>query len=70
MIHCHFGITDLRIVNHVDALINNVLGVVPEEFQNMFHLRLVGKSTETNAVLPSPRCDHVLRQDGDSHWCL
>lgn len=37
-------LTYLGIIDHVDSLKDNVLGVFPEEFEDVLYLRLVGES--------------------------
>lgn len=54
--------TYLRIINHVHPSINNIFGVLPQKLQNMLHLRFVRQSPESNAVLPRPGGDYLLRR--------
>lgn len=52
----------LSIVNHMNTLINNILGIFPHELQNVFYKRFVWQATEPNAVLACTGCNDMLRK--------
>ena len=52
----------LCVVDHVDALVDDVFGVFTEEFENVLHLGFVRQSAEAYAVLPGAGSDQLLRQ--------
>ena len=54
--------SNLRVEDLVHALVHDGLCVVAQELQNVFHLRLVRKAAEADAVFAGPRGDHVLRE--------
>ena len=54
----------LRVVHHVHPLVDDALGALPEELQDVLHLRLVGEPPQADAVLPGAGGDHLLRQHG------
>lgn len=48
---CALHRTNLSIVDHVYAMIDNILGVFTEEVEDVLHLRFVRKATESYAIL-------------------
>ena len=56
----------LRVVDHVDPVVDNVLGVVTQELEEMFHLGLVGQTPQSDAVPSRAHCDHLLGEGGEA----
>ena len=52
----------LCVVDHVDSLVDDVFGVIAEEFEYMFHLGFIRQSSKANAILPGAGSDQLLRQ--------
>ena len=52
----------LSVVDHVHSLVDNVLGVFAQEFENVFHLCLVGQSSQADAILAGAGSDELLGQ--------
>lgn len=50
----------LSVVDHVDTLEDDVLGVVTEELEDVLHLCLIQQASQTNAVLTGTGSDYVL----------
>ena len=50
----------LSIEDHVDSLVDDVLGVLAQELQDVLHLGLVGQPPQPDAVLPRPGSDELL----------
>ena len=44
----------------MDSLVDDVLGVLAQELQDVLHLGLVGQSPQPDAVLPRPGSDELL----------
>lgn len=44
----------------MDTLVYNMLGKVIQKVQDMLDHRLIGQSTQSDAVLGGARCDEVL----------
>lgn len=57
----------LGIVYHVNALIHDILGMLLEEFKNVFHLCLVGEPTKTDTIASLVGGENGLErgEDGD-----
>ena len=51
----------LCVVDHVDSLIDDALGVLAEELENVLNLSFVWQTAEPDAVLASAGRDHLLR---------
>ena len=49
---------------HVNSLVDDALGVVAEEVQDVRDLHLVGQALEPNAVPPGAGSDELLGNDG------
>jgi hypothetical protein len=54
--------THLSIVDHVDTPVGNTLGMVAKKLENVLHLRLVRKATETDAILADASRYDLLRK--------
>lgn len=50
----------LCIVDHVNSLVDDALGVFAQELEDVLHLGLVGQATQTDAILACARRNHVL----------
>ena len=44
------------------SMVGNVLGMIAQEFQEIFHLGLIGQTSQPDAVLPGPYRNHLLGQ--------
>lgn len=55
----------LGIVNHVNSLEDNVLGMFRQKLQNLLNLSLVRKSSKSNAVFSGSRRHELLRNQRD-----
>ena len=50
----------LSIEDHVDSLVDDILGVLAQELQDVLHLGLVGQAPQPDAVLPRAGSDQLL----------
>ena len=50
----------LSIEDHVDSLVDDILGVLAQELQYVLHLSLVGQPSQPDAVLPGAGSDELL----------
>ena len=53
----------LSIEDHVDSLVDDVLGVLAQELQDLLHLGLVGQPSQADAILPGAGSDELLGYD-------
>ena len=47
----------------MDTLVNNVLGMVTKELQDMLHLGLIGESAKSDTVFAGSSSDELLGYD-------
>ena len=60
----HAKQTDLSGEDHVDALVLDILGKLPQECEHVRHLGAPRQVPQADAVAPRASCDEVLRQEG------